>query len=136
MDPEKKAARPKQKQNPKRYDKHILRLTPTTNKSVKGILKRLNNTKPGRPITPDQLVAKAVGLLQERHYRELIDASLTHEERFRLGFQEYKKGNPEITYDEYFKLANEKLTAITRPAFEETSIDIEKDREKEALRDE
>jgi hypothetical protein len=78
-----------------------LRVKRETKKKILAELAILNKKEFGKPITPDQLVSLAIGLIKPDHLQTLKEQSLTAKDRFEQRYRDFCIQNGKVTKDEF-----------------------------------
>lgn len=78
-----------------------VRVSNETRKILNRLLDKANKKSFGKKIKADALFAISLGLLTDKHIKELQDGSLTNADRLDMAFKEFKKRNSGATRDEF-----------------------------------
>jgi hypothetical protein len=78
-----------------------IRILKSTAKTLKGLLQKLNRKPLGKRIRIDDLVLKSLSLLEDKHYEEIKDASLSNTDRLEINYHKYCKQHGQISKDAY-----------------------------------
>ena len=78
-----------------------IRVMKITAKKINGIVQKLNKKSFGRSIRIDDVLKKGLSLLEEKHFEEIKEASLTNADKLEIQYLEYCKNNEQITKDEF-----------------------------------
>ena len=71
---------------------------------IKELHKQANEKDYGRQVTLSDLASRALALITKKEIEELMEKSITNEERIEMAFADYQKENPTATKDEFFGL--------------------------------
>lgn len=78
-----------------------VRLLKTTAKELKRIVVSLNKKPLGKKVRVDEVIVKALSLLENKHIEEIKDSTLSNTDKLELSYREYCKINGQISKDEY-----------------------------------
>lgn len=68
------------------------------------VLQKVNKKTYGKKVKPDDLIQKSISLLSDDHLEEIKQSTMSNSDRLEIAYQEYCKGNGQISKDEYFGL--------------------------------
>ena len=93
----------KQKKSPKKSKGNStpIRILRPTAKALKSLLQKLNKKPLGRKVRADDLILKALSLLEEKHFEQIKKLTLSNADRLELFYREYCKAHGHITKDDY-----------------------------------
>lgn len=78
-----------------------IRVYKPTAKSLKGTVQKLNKKPHGRKVRVDDVLLKALSLLEDKHFEEIQNSTLSNADRLEVSYREYCKTNEQISKDEY-----------------------------------
>ncbi|MCK5073273.1 MAG: hypothetical protein KAQ98_07585 [Bacteriovoracaceae bacterium] len=78
-----------------------IRVTKITAKKINVMIQKLNKKLFGKSIRVDDVLKKALSLLEEKHFKEIKEASLSNADKLEIQYREYCKNNGQITQDEF-----------------------------------
>ena len=93
-----------------------IRVKKTTLRSIRQILNRLNKKAHGRKIITDDVVSKALGLLQDEHFEEIKKMTYSSQDHLDLQYQEYCRLNGQVSKGKFLEmLLQAGLPALVKP---------------------
>lgn len=78
-----------------------IRVHKSTARSLKTIANKLNRKAHGRKVKVDQIVAKAISLLQSEHLEQIKQETYTSGDRIEIEFKQYCKRHGPISKEEF-----------------------------------
>ena len=78
-----------------------IRVRKTTLRSIRQVLNRLNKKSYGRKVAVDDVVSKALSLLQDEHFEEIKEMTYSNQDHLDLQYQEYCKVNGYISKEKF-----------------------------------
>jgi len=100
MNPTNGPASIKNKRRPKPNTTPV-RLLKSTAKELKSMTLSLNKKPLGKKARIDDVIVKALSLLEEKHLEEIRESTLSNADKLELSYREYCKANGQISKDEY-----------------------------------
>ena len=81
-----------------------IRVKKTTLRSLRQILNQLNKKAHGQKVVADDVVSKALALLQEEHFEEIKEMTYSSQDHLELQYQEYCKVNGHISKEKFLEM--------------------------------
>ena len=81
-----------------------IRVKKTTLRSIRQILNRLNKKAHGRKVTTDDVVSKALSLLQDEHFEEIKKMTYSSQDHLDLQYQEYCRLNGQVSKEKFLEM--------------------------------
>ena len=78
-----------------------IRVDKDTRRIIARILDKLNKKQFGKRVKANQLIALAIGLLNDDHYKQLQKQSLSNADKLEMQFKEYVRQHGSISKDEF-----------------------------------
>lgn len=78
-----------------------VRVSKETRKRILAELARLNKKDFGRAVKPDELIALALTLIEQKHHAQLQEATLSNADRLQLRYLAYVKEHGSISKDAF-----------------------------------
>jgi hypothetical protein len=100
-----------------------IRVLKTTAKTLKGIVQKLNKKPLGKKIRVDDLILKSLSLLEDEHFEEIKNSTLTNADRLEMKYQEYCRVNGPVSKDEFLGKLLTENGAFLAPTSENPSLD-------------
>lgn len=94
-----------------------IRINKTTARLLKSIVTKCNKKSHGKKVRVDDVIQKALSLLQEGHIEELRIATYTSQDQLEIEFKKFCQTNGNISKDEFLK----KLLSAALPQVSLTS---------------
>ena len=102
-----------------------IRVLKSTAKNLKSLVQKLNKKPLGKKVRIDDLLMKSLELLEEKHFNEIKDATLSNTDKLEFSYREYLKNNENISKDEYIgQLLNGEVQAIQAHSKEPVSVSL------------
>lgn len=99
-----------------------IRVLKTTAKSLKSMVQKLNKKPLGKKIRVDDLILKALSLLEDKHFEEIKNSTLTNADRLEMKYQEYCRVNGPVSKDEFLGKLMTENGALLAPSSENPSL--------------
>ena len=92
-----------------------IRLNKSTARTLKSIANKLNRKSHGRKVKVDQIVAKAITLLEVEHLEQIKEETYSSGDRIEMEFRQYCKRHGSISKEEFLA----KVLAAALPRIQE-----------------
>lgn len=81
-----------------------IRVKKTTFRSLRQLLSRLNKKVYGRKVIADDVISRALCLLQDEHFQEIKETTYSSQDRLNLQYEEYCKVNGQVSKEEFLEM--------------------------------
>ena len=80
-----------------------IRMKKTTAKTLRTIVKRLNRKSIGRKVVADDVIAKALSLIESKHLEEIKTSTYSSTDQLELQYRNYCQKHEMISKDDFLK---------------------------------
>ena len=98
-----------------------MRVLKTTAKTLKSMVQKLNKKPLGKKIRVDDLILKVLSLIEEKHFEEIKNSTLTNADRLEMKYQEFCRANGPVSKDEFLGKLMADNGALLAPSNESPS---------------
>ena len=81
-----------------------IRVRKATLRSIRQILNRLNKKAHGRKVVADDVIFRALSLLQNEHFKEIKEMTYSSQDHLDLQYQEYCKQKGQVSKEKFLEL--------------------------------
>ena len=96
-----------------------IRVKKSTARSIRFILTKINKKQLGRKATIDDVVSKAILLLEDSHIEEIKSQTYSSQDQLEIQYQEYCRKNESISKEKFLEI----LLQAGLPALQSGSLD-------------
>ena len=96
-----------------------IRVKKSTARQIRSFLNKANRKALGRKVTTDDLVSKAILLLEDSHIEEIKSQTYSSQDQLEIQYQEYCRKNGSITKEKFLEI----LLQAGLPALQSRSLD-------------